>query len=223
MSTALASANTKTPSRNSGVGAAKRKRAAGLKNTSGKRRRSVSRSSAQASVTLSDLIRFLEGVAIEGLAEENRVTPQKFVATLPKQTQCFAPASKFMEVMDDIASWGEVSVILCAIDGVVEYTGCLPKGELTHDYFRWIADEKICGHLRCDRCGGIAFVERAFMGRPSAFVLFFNRDGGIMFKIFVARDKHNVPREDQLTAFRALAQRVGDPHEGKAGVVANRE
>jgi len=217
MSTALPSANAKTPSRNSGVSAAKRKRTAGLKNSSGKRRRSISRPGAQALVTLSDLIRFLEGVAIEGLAEESRVTPQQFVATLPAQTHCFAPASKFMEVMDDIASWGEVSVLLCGTDGVVELTGCLPKGELTHGYFHWIADGKISGHLRNDRCGSIAFVERAFMGRPSAFVLFFNRDGGIMFKIFVARDERNVPREDQLKAFRALARRVGDPCDDKFG------
>ena len=75
--------------------------------------------------------------------------------------------------------------------------------------------------------GRVAFVTLNSVGRPAAAVIdglfpivlavLALRDGEIMFKNFVARDKFNVPREDQLTAFRALAGRVGDPHEGKFG------
>jgi heme iron utilization protein len=43
--------------------------------------------------------------------------------------------------------------------------------------------------LRHERCSAIGFVERPFFGRPQASILFFNVDGGIMFKIFVARDE----------------------------------
>ena len=35
----------------------------------------------------------------------------------------------------------------------------------------------------------IAFVERPFMGKSSAFIAFLNVDGGIMFKVFVGRDE----------------------------------
>jgi putative heme utilization carrier protein HutX len=66
------------------------------------------------------------------------------------------------------------------------------------------------GHLRHGRCAGLAFVERPFMGRASAFVAFFNLDGGIMFKVFVGRDDKRELKADQLTAFRALAERLID-------------
>jgi putative heme utilization carrier protein HutX len=64
------------------------------------------------------------------------------------------------------------------------------------------------GHLRHERCGGIAFVERPFFGRPSASIVFFNLEGGVMFKIFVGRDDKRELIPAQLSAFRALADRV---------------
>jgi putative heme iron utilization protein len=47
------------------------------------------------------------------------------------------------------------------------------------------------------------------MGRLSASVLFFNVDGGIMFKVFVGRDEKRELLSDQLAKFRALAERFG--------------
>ena len=47
------------------------------------------------------------------------------------------------------------------------------------------------------------------MGRLSASVLFFNVDGGIMFKVFVGRDEKRELKADQFAKFRALAERVG--------------
>jgi len=64
------------------------------------------------------------------------------------------------------------------------------------------------GHLRHERCAGLAFLERPFMGRLSASVVFFNVDGGIMFKVFVGRDESRELKGDQLAMFRALADRL---------------
>jgi hypothetical protein len=50
-----------------------------------------------------------------------------------------------------------------------------------------------------------SFVERPFMGRLSALIVFFNTDCGIMFKIFVGRDEARELKGDQLAAFRSLA------------------
>jgi putative heme iron utilization protein len=46
------------------------------------------------------------------------------------------------------------------------------------------------------------------MGKSSAFVAFFNLDGGIMFKVFVGRDEARALKADQLAAFRGLAERL---------------
>jgi putative heme iron utilization protein len=51
-------------------------------------------------------------------------------------------------------------------------------------------------------------VERPLFGRLSASILFFNRDGGIMFKIFVGRDDKRELLADQLAKFRALSARL---------------
>ena len=59
-----------------------------------------------------------------------------------------------------------------------------------------------------ERCAAIAFVERPFMGKSSAFIAFVNVDGGIMFKVFVGRDEARALRADQLERFRALAEKI---------------
>ena len=46
------------------------------------------------------------------------------------------------------------------------------------------------------------------MGKVSAFIAFINRDGGIMFKVFVGRDEARALRGDQLARFHALADRL---------------
>lgn len=155
-----------------------------------------------------DSVRSLESVAIEGLAESIGVTPRDVVTIMPAQMRRLVSPRRFMEVMDDLTTWGELTVVLRTVDGCIEFRGEIPKGQISHGYFRWIGDGAIRGYLRRDRCSSIAFVERIFLGRVSASVLFFNRAGEIMFKAVLVRDDHDEPREDQLKAFRSLALRV---------------
>jgi putative heme utilization carrier protein HutX len=84
----------------------------------------------------------------------------------------------------------------------------VPAGSVSRGYYNVPGSKGFHGHLRHERCAGLAFVERPFMGRLSASILFFNVDGGIMFKIFVGRDDKLELKADQLSAFRALADRL---------------
>ena len=81
-------------------------------------------------------------------------------------------------------------------------------GEIGRGYFNLMQPKGLHGHLRHERCAGVAFVERPFMGKSSAFIAFVNADGGIMFKVFVGRDETRALRTDQLARFRQLADRV---------------
>ena len=90
----------------------------------------------------------------------------------------------------------------------MEFTGPIPPGEIGRGYFNLMGRTGFHGHLRHDRCAGLAFLERPFMGKDSASVLFFNVDGGIMFKVFVGRDEKRELKIDQLAKFRALADRL---------------
>ena len=60
------------------------------------------------------------------------------------------------------------------------------------------------GHFRHERCAAIAFVERPFMGKSSAFIAFINVDGGIMFKVFVGRDRRARYTAISCSAFMRL-------------------
>ena len=144
------------------------------------------------------------GAVIEDVAREHNVTCSLVIEALPDEMRAIAPGSQFVTAMQDISEWGEITFIIHTEDGIFEITGALPKGEIGHGYFNLMQPKGLHGHLRHQRCGGVAFVERPFMGKSSAFVAFLNVDGGVMFKAFVGRDETRALRADQMARFRAL-------------------
>jgi len=157
---------------------------------------------------LSDFIKDNPGALVEQVAKDYGVTPRDVVAALPAAMRRFAPGGAFVDVLTDMADWGDVTLIIHTDDGVMEFTGPIPRGEIGRGYFNLMASSGFHGHLRHDRCAAIAFVERPFMGRLSASALFLNSDGGIMFKVFVGRDAKRELKNDQLARFRDLADRL---------------
>lgn len=149
------------------------------------------------------------GALFETVAREHKVTLREVVVALPAEHRRVTRENRFVDAMSDIATWGDVTFIIHSDDGIFEFSGPVPKGEMGRGYFNLMGSQGLHGHLRPERCGGLAFVERPFMGKHSASVLFFNVDGGIMFKVFVGRDDKRELKQDQLTAFRALADRLG--------------
>lgn len=145
------------------------------------------------------------GAILEKVAKEAGASLRAVVEALPAAMRRFAPADAFVVVMTDVAQWGEVTVIIHTDDGVMEFTGLVPAGSVAQGYYNLSGRTGFHGHLRHERCAGIAFIERPFFGRPSASILFFNLDGGVMFKIFVGRDETRDLLADQLAAFRRLA------------------
>jgi heme iron utilization protein len=148
------------------------------------------------------------GVVFDTAAREHGVSLQTVVETLPAQMRRFAPGTAFVEVMSDVANWGDVTFIVHSDDGVIEFSGPIPSGTLAQGYYNLSGRSGLHGHLRHERCAAIAFVERPFFGRPSAVMVFLNLEGGAMFKISVGRDEKRELLPHQLQAFRALADRL---------------
>jgi putative heme utilization carrier protein HutX len=149
------------------------------------------------------------GLLFETVAKEHGVTCRDVIAALPDAMRRIAPGDRFIDAMGDIAGWGEVTVIVHTEDGIMEFTGPVPAGQVARGYYNLMSRTGFHGHLRHERCGGIAFVERPFMTRESASVLFLNVEGGIMLKVFVGRGEDGALKADQLAAMRALADRLG--------------
>ena len=148
------------------------------------------------------------GAVIEEAAKQHAVTPRAVVEALPEGMRRFAGGEQFIAVMGDIATWGDVTLIVHTDDGIMEFTGPIPPGQVGRGYFNLMGSKGFHGHLRHERCGGLAFIERPFMGKLSVLIVFFNVDGGVMFKVFVGRDETRELKADQLAAFRALADRI---------------
>ncbi len=149
------------------------------------------------------------GAIIEEVARAHKVTTRAVVEALPAGMRRFTPGSAFIQAMQDIGTWGDVTLIVHTDDGIMEFGGPVPAGEVARGYYNVPGSKGFHGHLRHERCAGLAFVERPFMGRPSASILFFNVDGGIMFKVFVGRDENRELKAEQLEKFRALADALG--------------
>ncbi|MCA1458320.1 heme utilization cystosolic carrier protein HutX [Bradyrhizobium sp. BRP22] len=163
------------------------------------------------STELSDLRTYMAanpGAVIEDIARERKVSPRAVIEALPGEMVRIGAGGEFATAMQDIAGWGEVTLIVHTDDAIFEFTGSIPAGEIGRGYFNLMQPKGLHGHLRHDRCGAIAFVERPFMGKSSAFIAFINVDGGIMFKVFVGRDEARALRGDQLQRFRSLADRI---------------
>lgn len=148
------------------------------------------------------------GGVIETVAKEHNVTPRAVIEAFPAGMVRIGNGSAFVEAMQDVAEWGDVTLIVHTDDAIFEFSGSVPKGEIGRGYFNLMQPTGLHGHLRHDRCGGVAFVERPFMGKSSAFIAFLNVDGGIMFKVFVGRDENRALKQDQLARFHALADRL---------------
>jgi putative heme utilization carrier protein HutX len=163
------------------------------------------------STELADLKAYMlenPGAVIEDVARDRKVTPRTVLEAMPEAMVRFGGGGEFVAAMADIAQWGEVTLIVHTDDAIFEFTGAIPAGEIGRGYFNLMQPKGLHGHFRHERCGGVAFVERPFMGKSSAFIAFINVDGGIMFKVFVGRDDSRALRADQLQRFHALADRI---------------
>jgi len=163
------------------------------------------------STELADLKAYMAdnpGAVIEDVARERKVTPRAVIEAMPEPMVRIGPGGHFAAAMQDIAEWGEVTLIVHTDDAIFEFTGAIPAGEIGRGYFNLMQPKGLHGHLRHERCGAIAFVERPFMGKSSAFIAFVNVDGGVMFKVFVGRDEGRALRGDQLERFRSLAEKI---------------
>jgi len=142
---------------------------------------------------------------LEVLAEQHAVPLQTVVECLPEETAGRVDGGRFVEVLADIAEWGDITFICHSKDAVIEISGPLPIGKMGHGMYNLQGGKTgLSGHLRPERCAAIYFVSRPFMGVQTKSVQFFNAAGEAMFKIYVGRDEQRRLRADQLERFERL-------------------
>lgn len=144
---------------------------------------------------------------LESLAATHGLPLQRVVECLPDGMCRWVPGDYFIDVLRDIATWGDINFVVHTKDAVVEFEGALPGGTPAHGFYNLKGGTGLSGHLRHGNCRAIAFVRRTFMGMDTLSVQFFNADGDAMFKIFVGRDGARRLKADQAERFVQLEAR----------------
>lgn len=153
------------------------------------------------------------GGILESTAARNGLSLQAVVEMLPAGMWSRVPGDLFVEVMEDLTTWGKVTVIAHTADVILEVEGEVPPGKLGHGFYNLHGDSPIGGHLRAGNCKAIHFLRRPFMGKESMSIQFFNADGGSMFKVFVGRDENRALKPDQIARFEQLKARLAQKAE----------
>lgn len=141
---------------------------------------------------------------LEAAASAHALPLQRVVECLPVGMWKRIAGAHFIDVMQDIAGWGDITFIVHTKDAIVEFEGPLPGGTSGQGFYNLKGGNGLSGHLRASNCRAIVFLRRPFMGVETLSVQFFNADGEAMFKIFVGRDKDRRLKADQVERFATL-------------------
>lgn len=141
---------------------------------------------------------------LEDIARTYCVSTLDVVHALPEQSRKIVSGDRLDFVLEAVADWGPILLIVHTPDLVLECEGPLPRASYGHGYLNLHGASPIGGHIRASRCREIAFVSRPFMGRQSHSIQVFNFDGDAMFKIFVRRDENRNLVTEQVAQFEAL-------------------
>jgi putative heme utilization carrier protein HutX len=144
---------------------------------------------------------------VEAIAGEANVTPAEILEILTDGSAIVAGKDHFLDIWNEMTTWGIVLFLVHTEDVVAEIDGSLPMGSEGHGWFNIHGDSPIGGHIKKDNCASIAFVDRAFHGRRSCSIWFMNAKGSAMFKVFVKRDEARELLGEQLQKFEALRDR----------------
>ncbi|MNH84097.1 ChuX-like family protein [compost metagenome] len=141
---------------------------------------------------------------VESIAAAADVTPAEILEILPEGSAVIAPKESFLDIWNELTTWGIVLFLVHTEDVVAEIDGELPVGSEGHGWFNIHGDSPIGGHIKKDNCASITFVDRAFHGRRSCSIWFMNAKSAPRFKVFVKRDEARELLSEQLAKFDAL-------------------
>lgn len=174
----------------------------------------MSRNSLVASTSAETLAQHMQrqpGAVLERVAESFDVSPLTVAQALANRYCAWAPGTSIAEVLEALASWGEVMFIVHSAGFVVEVATEIPPAIRARGYFNFHGNGiPLGGHLPEDACQHIAFIDRPFMNRRSLSIQCFDAKSAGIFKVFVRRDAQRELLTEQVAAFTELRERVCD-------------
>lgn len=143
---------------------------------------------------------------LDFVAKELNVSLSDVISCLPDDQVVSLLGEQFEAVMKGVAGLGTITFIVHTEDIVLECKGNVPEGSYGRGFYNIHGDSPIGGHIKADNCGFIYFVSREMMGRLSHSLIFCNKAGKAMFKIYLGRDENRELIPEQVGQFNRLKQ-----------------
>ena len=116
--------------------------------------------------------------------------------------------SEALSLLQQISTWGNTTTIILHGGSVFEFKGNFPTGTLAEGFYNLKGDAGFEGHLNLDSIATIQFQSKNHRGRESHALVFVNKNGETVFKIFIGRDANGELLQNQMAQFEQLRQRA---------------
>lgn len=127
------------------------------------------------------------------------------IQAMPADMVTLIDASHYLDVLRNIKTWGELTLVIDVDGSIFEMVGHFPKGGEKFGYYN-LSDRRtpLKGHLKVDNVAVIALVSKPFHGVETRSVQFLSKQGRMLFKVYLRRDKEKNFLPEQLEKFEAL-------------------
>lgn len=149
------------------------------------------------------------GVMLEAVARNSGFSMAELIELLPQEMWKRTEGSRFIEIMQRLATLGKMTLVMNTPDVIVEFSGDIPPGKESHGFYNLDVNSPMHGHLRANNCKSIYLVERPFMKSQTVSIQFMNEAGEAMFKVFVGRNEKRELIAGQVDALRSIFQDTG--------------
>jgi len=147
--------------------------------------------------------------ATGAMAAELEASEMDVIRCLPETMVKEVPKERFDEIVEEVSTWGNLTVIVQNESTIMEVKAPFPKGIYGHGYYNLKSnDTPIGGHIKASELSAIFFVSKPFMGLESHSIQFFNGNGNAMFKLYLARDENRQILTEQMEKFVNLKNRL---------------
>lgn len=129
-------------------------------------------------------------VMLETIANDCSISELESARALPEEMRAFCAGDCFDAVWQDMETWASATFIIQHAGNVLEIKSKIPSGKHSHGYFNLEHGQPLSGHIKAELVSDICFLSLPFMGKESHSIQFFDKNGAVLFAVYVGREKH---------------------------------
>jgi len=149
-----------------------------------------------------------KGVATIMAARELGVSERDVLRAIPEQA-FEVSISKFDQIMDEVSTWGQMTIIVTNGSVIFEVKSSFPKGSYARGFYNLHEEgNPVGGHLMADNFDSIYFMDRPFMGKESLSIQIYDKKGDAAIKLYLGRGEDGEIKPEQKEKYLDLRARL---------------